>query len=841
MSTAAHLTSADRAGLPRPARSGTRERRRAAPVLTVRGLSVRFGAIQALRDVDLDLWPGELVGLAGENGAGKSTLLRCVSGDISMISGSVWIESRPVERKRPAPPRVSLTDRWARWRREPAEQHQDAEIAVVWQNYALCDNLDVAANLMLGREQRWFEMWDSSAHHRARALLADLDIPITRTTQSVGTLSSGQRQMLAVARAMATRPRLLILDEPTASLSVRESAQVEELMVRLRMQGTTVLLLSHDIDQMLRLCERVVVLRQGRVVGSINPKRSHRDDLLALMAGYDADTSAHNQLSRLHTLTEQLAAAGPTFGLSLIMSTLGSAIGADQLSIHLAAGDRLGCAGSMGLPPKLRAAWDQVSANVTDHPVALAAARKELVVATQMGSNDYWRTHPQLCGGQPIAGSWSLPFGGATGPTGVITVFRRTPATPDHDEIELLRLYSSYVSSALERDELLRQLTARNRILESIRSVLQTLAGPGTIVYGLTVALDALRGGLRAREVALVGWDGGGQLCVHAVATDADDGLSDVALSLARELLTRPAHGTLRDDECRMLAVSFPDVGGPMVLLARGVDPLGTEDEVLLGDAAHSILLALERGRTEASRQEAAALRRSQEMERQFLARLSHDLRTPLTAIRGYASSLMQDDVAWDEQSHDRFLSRIESESARLRRLVDDLLDVSMIESGILRLQPDWCDLTLVLDAARACLPPAQAVQVEIHVAPDVPVIWADHDRLEQAALNLLENAVKHNVPGTSVRVVVGLESEEEVRISFEDNGFGPPPGVDMRSLEQVRERRSATAGAGLGLSIVRGIVSAHGGSIQMLARHPGTQVLVALPVEKKAPDLADD
>ena len=109
--------------------------------------------------------------------------------------------------------------------------------------------------------------------------------------------------------------------------------------------------------------------------------------------------------------------------------------------------------------------------------------------------------------------------------------------------------------------------------------------------------------------------------------------------------------------------------------------------------------------------------------------------------------------MTWDGESEQRFLSRIAAESARLDRLVDDLLDFSAIESSTLRLQPDWCDLALVLDAAIACLPPASAARVTVDCAPGLPVVWADHDRLEQVFVNLLENAFRHNPAGTHVRV----------------------------------------------------------------------------------------
>ena len=166
-------------------------------------------------------------------------------------------------------------------------------------------------------------------------------------------------------------------------------------------------------------------------------------------------------------------------------------------------------------------------------------------------------------------------------------------------------------------------------------------------------------------------------------------------------------------------------------------------------DAAHSLRLALEREQAGIALQEATALRRSQELQRDFLSRLSHELRTPLTAIRGYATSLLQPDVTWDAESQQRFLHTIAAESNRLGRLVDDLLDFSVIELGILRLQPDWCDIGLVLEAAAACLPPDGAAMVELSCAPDLPVVWADHDRLEQVFVNLLGNAVGHNPPGT--------------------------------------------------------------------------------------------
>ena len=199
-----------------------------------------------------------------------------------------------------------------------------------------------------------------------------------------------------------------------------------------------------------------------------------------------------------------------------------------------------------------------------------------------------------------------------------------------------------------------------------------------------------------------------------------------------------------------MLIVPFDAPAGPTALLARWESQVVTEQETaLVENAAHSLRLALEREAAGIANQEAAALRRSRQLQRGFLSRLSHELRTPLTAIRGYASSLMAPDVTWDHESQRRFLARIAAESARVGRLVDDLLDFSAIESGVMRLQRDWCDLRLVVEAAVDCLPAPESARVTVTCGPGLPSIWADHDRLEQVFVNLLSNAFRHNPPET--------------------------------------------------------------------------------------------
>lgn len=252
----------------------------------------------------------------------------------------------------------------------------------------------------------------------------------------------------------------------------------------------------------------------------------------------------------------------------------------------------------------------------------------------------------------------------------------------------------------------------------------------------------------------------------------------------------------------------------------------------LLEDAACSLRLALEREDADIAHQEMAALRRSQELQYSFLSRLSHELRTPLTGIRGYASSLLQPDVAWGAGSQQRFLTRIAAESARLGRLVDDLLDYSAIESGILRLDPDWCDLPLVLEAAVSCLPPACAAAVQMCCADGLPPVWADHDRLEQVFVNLLDNAFRHNPPGTCACVRAAADGGSAVVVRVSDNGAGVPRRQLTRLFDPARRAGAHSGSTGLGLSIARGIIAAHRGRIDVEAPERGACFRVWLPVE---------
>ena len=523
----------------------------AAPLLTVSGLSVSYGRLRALEDVNLSVRTGELVALAGENGAGKTTLVRCIAGDVVPASGEVFLAGRRV----------------------PGDQAVATKygIAVVWQDLALCDNLDVAANIMLGRERPRLLMSDTRFHMAAVSLLASLRIPLSDTTRNVRSLSGGQRQLVAVARAMGRKPRLLALDEPTASLGVKEAAQVEELIVGLRQQGTTILLACHDIDQMFRLADRIVVLRQGRIVGDLRTSDAHPDDVVALISGQQVDSSARQQLTRLHGLTDRLVSADPSSSLSLILSALGSALGSERLCIHLVSDKILYCAASLGFKPGQLDPWGRLPFGPAGGPVGMAAADERPIVADNTRFGAGWGSFRDVAKTAKVASSWSVPVLGPSGLSGVITVFRAEHGGPERDELALATVYAGYAASAIERDRLLDQVTTRNRVLETIREMLETLAGPVPVGEGLSIAVQSLRRGLQAHEVALITQPSGQPARWRAFAGPlGTDGSS--ASPPMRDIAETALDSTLPDGVARQLqssrrhrvrAVAFVAAGGP--------------------------------------------------------------------------------------------------------------------------------------------------------------------------------------------------------------------------------------------------------------------------------------
>jgi signal transduction histidine kinase len=267
---------------------------------------------------------------------------------------------------------------------------------------------------------------------------------------------------------------------------------------------------------------------------------------------------------------------------------------------------------------------------------------------------------------------------------------------------------------------------------------------------------------------------------------------------------------------------------------SAGVDTLE-----LLDDATRSLAPALEAEVLERSRREAAALRRSQAIQRELLSSLSHELRTPLTAIQGFASTLRQHDLTWDAASTERFLGSIATEAARLERLVGDLLDSSAIESGVLRLQRDWCDLRLVVEAAVDVVSRKAASDAAVFVRADpaIEAIWGDHDRLEQVFVNLVENAVAHGASGEPTKVAMRRGATPgTVEVEVRDRGNGLPPELGDRIFEPRVRGTTEAPGAGLGLPIARAIVEAHGGRLRTVPVDKGACFVVCLPAEPATP-----
>lgn len=245
------------------------------PILRARRLVKTFGRVVGLDGASLELYPGEVLAVIGDNGAGKSTLIKCLTGAEIPDEGEIWLEGRPVHFKRP-------------------QDARDAGIETVYQNLAVSPALDVASNLFLGRELRkkgllgsLFRVVDQKGmRQRARDELRALGISTLQdVTVPVENLSGGQRQAVAVARAAAFGSRVVVLDEPTAALGVRESNQVLELIRQLRDRGIPVILISHNMPHVFDVADRIHVQRLGKRAATITPQTHSMTDAVAIMTG----------------------------------------------------------------------------------------------------------------------------------------------------------------------------------------------------------------------------------------------------------------------------------------------------------------------------------------------------------------------------------------------------------------------------------------------------------------------------------------------------------------------------------------------------------------------------
>ena len=240
------------------------------PRMRVRGVRKSFGSNQALRGVDLDLWPGECLGLVGDNAAGKSTFTKILAGTYIADEGSIEIDGEPVRYSGPAEARAR-------------------GVEMVYQDLSLCDTIDVAGNLYLGRELRRGPFLDKAAMQRGgREMLKRLEIRIPNIAAKVAQLSGGQRQSIAIARSASFDPRVLILDEPTSALAVAEVEAVLALIRRLKAAGVAVVLITHRLQDLFRVCDRIAVMYEGVKVAERAIQETSLEDIVRLIVGEEA-------------------------------------------------------------------------------------------------------------------------------------------------------------------------------------------------------------------------------------------------------------------------------------------------------------------------------------------------------------------------------------------------------------------------------------------------------------------------------------------------------------------------------------------------------------------------
>ncbi len=241
----------------------------AKPIVAMRGINKSFGAIRALQAVDLHLMPGEILGLVGDNSAGKSTLVKILSGAYQRDSGEVVVEGRPVHFKSP-------------------HDSRDRGLEMIYQDFALCGNIDVASNMFLGRWPRKGIFIDRrKMEEEADKVLKRLKVDVNSVRQRVESLSGGRRQSVAIARAISFDPKVIILDEPTANLSVMATSRLLETMAELKAQGVAQIIISHRLQDIFEVGDRVTVLKRGRNVGERYIKDTTEEEVLGLIVQGD--------------------------------------------------------------------------------------------------------------------------------------------------------------------------------------------------------------------------------------------------------------------------------------------------------------------------------------------------------------------------------------------------------------------------------------------------------------------------------------------------------------------------------------------------------------------------
>ncbi|WP_417679030.1 ATP-binding cassette domain-containing protein [Roseibium sp.] len=238
----------------------------ATPLVEMKEISIAFGGVHAVDHASVELYPGEVVGLLGHNGAGKSTLIKCLSGAYRADSGEIRINGEKANIQSP----------------RDARRYN---IETIYQTLALADNLDAASNLFLGRElvTRLGFVDDDAMEAETRKIMGRLNPNFRKFKAPVKALSGGQRQSVAIARAVYFNARILIMDEPTAALGVQETAMVTELIHELKKQGLGIFLIDHDIHSVMQTCDRAAVMKNGKVVGTVKVDQVTEDDLLGMI------------------------------------------------------------------------------------------------------------------------------------------------------------------------------------------------------------------------------------------------------------------------------------------------------------------------------------------------------------------------------------------------------------------------------------------------------------------------------------------------------------------------------------------------------------------------------